>query len=132
MNLTLTESKRRLLQVLQKQRRDEAGYVKVTVVLLDKGWGTTMIAEALGLDDWEMRVTGPLVDAQHIFHERYKGCVYYLQAPVILAMGPQLVFLSTWPTVSCEMVSTRACSQFSQRVMGRTWTKAAWESASLS
>ena len=34
MNLTLTEAERAQLRVLQKQRRDEAGYVKVTVVLL--------------------------------------------------------------------------------------------------
>lgn len=52
MNLTLTESERKQLQVLQKQRRDEAGYVKVTVLLLlDKGWAVATIAEALGLDD---------------------------------------------------------------------------------
>ena len=52
MNLTLTESDRQQLQALQKQRRDEAGYVKVTVVLLlDKGWAVATIAEALGLDD---------------------------------------------------------------------------------
>ncbi|MEJ7662227.1 MAG: hypothetical protein WKG07_22985 [Hymenobacter sp.] len=34
MNVELTESERQHLRQLQKQRRDEAGYVKVTVVLL--------------------------------------------------------------------------------------------------
>jgi transposase len=52
MNLTLTEAERAQLRVLQKQRRDEAGYVKVTVVLLlDKGRSAASIAEDLGLDD---------------------------------------------------------------------------------
>ena len=37
---------------LQKQRRDDEGYVKVTVVLmLDGGWGAGQVAQALGLDD---------------------------------------------------------------------------------
>lgn len=52
MNLTLTESERNQLRVLQKQRRDDAGYVKVTVLLLlDKGRPVASIAEDLGLDD---------------------------------------------------------------------------------
>lgn len=52
MNLTLTAAERIPLQALQKQRRDEAAYVKVTVVLLlDKGWAVATIAQALGLDD---------------------------------------------------------------------------------
>ncbi len=52
MNLTLTEAERAQLRALQKQRRDEAGYVKVTVVLLlDKGRSVASIAEDLGLDD---------------------------------------------------------------------------------
>ena len=37
---------------MQKQRRDEQGYVKVTVVLmLDSGWPVGRVAEALGLDE---------------------------------------------------------------------------------
>jgi transposase len=48
MKLELTETERQL----QKQRRDEVGYVKVTVVLiLDAGWGAGQVAQALGLDD---------------------------------------------------------------------------------
>ena len=52
MNLALTEPERKQLRQLQKQRRDEQGYVKVTVVLmLDAGWGAGQVAQALGLDD---------------------------------------------------------------------------------
>ena len=52
MNLVLTEPERGQLRAWQKQRRDKAGYVKVTVVLLlDKGWAVATIAETLGLDD---------------------------------------------------------------------------------
>ncbi len=52
MNLTLTEAERAQLRVLQKQRRDEAGYVKATVVLLlDKGCSVASVAEDLGLDE---------------------------------------------------------------------------------
>lgn len=52
MDLTLTEVERAGLRALQKERRDEAGYVKVTVVLLlDEGRSVASIAEDLGLDD---------------------------------------------------------------------------------
>lgn len=52
MHLTLTEPERKQSQALRKQRRDGAGYVKVTRLrLLDKGWAVATIAEALGLDD---------------------------------------------------------------------------------
>lgn len=52
MDVALTESERAHLRQLQKQRRDDAGYVKVTVVLmLDAGWGAGQVAQALGLDD---------------------------------------------------------------------------------
>lgn len=52
MKVKLTETERAALRQLQKQRRDEAGYVKVTVVLmLDAGWGAGQVAQALGLDD---------------------------------------------------------------------------------
>jgi transposase len=51
MEVILTEAQRRQLRALQKQRRDQDGYVKVTVVLLlDKGRAPGSIAEDLGLD----------------------------------------------------------------------------------
>jgi transposase len=52
MNVALTESERQYLRQLQKQRRDEAGYVKVTVLLLlDKCRPLASIADDLGLDE---------------------------------------------------------------------------------
>lgn len=52
MNVALTDSERTHLRQLQKQRRDESGYVKVTVVLLlDKGRSAGSIANDLGLDE---------------------------------------------------------------------------------
>lgn len=52
MNVVLTEAERGQLRQLQKQRRDEAGYVNVTVVvLLDKGRSAPLIADDLGLDE---------------------------------------------------------------------------------
>ncbi len=52
MNLSLSESERTELRQLQKQQRDDAGYVKVTVILLlDKGRSAGSIADDLGLDD---------------------------------------------------------------------------------
>ncbi len=52
MNVELTESERHTLRQLQKQRRDEAGYVKVTVILLlDKRRPLASIADDLGLDE---------------------------------------------------------------------------------
>ena len=52
MNVELTESERQHLRRLQKHRRDEAGYVKVTVVLLlDKQRSLASIADDLGLDE---------------------------------------------------------------------------------
>ena len=52
MIVTLTDSDRQHLRQLQKQRRDEQGYVRVTVILLlDKGRSAGSIAEDLGLDD---------------------------------------------------------------------------------
>lgn len=51
MNVALTDSERQHLRQLQKQRRDEDGYVTVTVVLLlDAGWSVATVAETLGLD----------------------------------------------------------------------------------
>lgn len=37
MNLTLTEAEGKQLRTMQQQRRDEAGHVKLTVLLRDKG-----------------------------------------------------------------------------------------------
>lgn len=52
MNVSLTDSDRHALRQLQKQRRDEAGYVKVTVILLlDKQRPLASVADDLGLDD---------------------------------------------------------------------------------
>ena len=52
MNLSLTDAERTRLRQLQKQRRDDEGYVKVTVILLlDKGRPAGSIADDLGLDD---------------------------------------------------------------------------------
>ena len=51
MNVRLTDSERNQLRQWQKQRRDNEGYVKVTVVLLlDKGRSAGSIADDLGLD----------------------------------------------------------------------------------
>jgi transposase len=51
MNVSLTDSERKQLRQWQKQRRDNEGYVKVTVVLLlDKGRSAGSIADDLGLD----------------------------------------------------------------------------------
>ena len=52
MKVELTESERQHLRQLQKQRCDEAGYVKVTVVLLlDKRRPLASIADDRGLDE---------------------------------------------------------------------------------
>lgn len=52
MNLALTDPERRELRQLQKQRRDDDGYVKVTVVLmLDAGRSPATVAQDLGLDE---------------------------------------------------------------------------------
>lgn len=52
MNVSLTPVERAQLQQWQKQRRDNDGYVKVTVVLLlDKGRSASSIADDLGLDE---------------------------------------------------------------------------------
>ena len=52
MNVALTDSERQALRQLQKQRRDEEGYVKITVLLLlDKCRSLPSIADDLGLDE---------------------------------------------------------------------------------
>ena len=62
MNVKLTGPERQQLRQLQKQRRDEAGYVKVTVILLlDKVCPLASIADDLGLDEVTVGTCGPLV-----------------------------------------------------------------------
>ena len=52
MNVRLTDAERKQLRQWQKQRRDNEGYVKVTVVLLlDKDRSVPSIADDLGLDE---------------------------------------------------------------------------------
>ena len=52
MRVELTESERQYLRQLQKQRRDDEGYVKVMVILLlDKRRPLASIADDLGLDE---------------------------------------------------------------------------------
>ena len=52
MNVSLTDSERAQPRQRQKQRRDNDGYVKVTVVLMpDAGWPVGTVAEALGWDE---------------------------------------------------------------------------------
>ena len=75
MNVQLTESERQHLRGLQKQRRDEAGYVKVTVVLLlDKRRSLASIADDLGLDESTVyryaRAFGALGVEKYLAHEQ--------------------------------------------------------------
>lgn len=75
MNVVLTETERGQLRVLQKQRRDEAGYVKVTtVLLLDKGRPVPVIADDLGLDEATVyryaRAFAALGLARYLAHEQ--------------------------------------------------------------
>ena len=63
------------MRQLQKQRRDEAGYVKVTVILLlDKGRPLATIADDLGLDEATVyryvRAFGTLGVDQYLAHEQ--------------------------------------------------------------
>jgi transposase len=52
MNIALTETECPHLRQLPKQRRDDEGYVKVTVILmLNAGRATATVAQDLGLDD---------------------------------------------------------------------------------
>ena len=73
MNVELTAPERQRLRQLQKQRRDEAGYVKVTVILLlDKGRPLATIADDLGLDEAQVyryvRAFGTLGVDQYLAH----------------------------------------------------------------
>ena len=75
MNLGLTDSERTQLRQWQKQRRDDEGYVKVTVVLLlDKGRAVASIADDLGLDEATVyryaRAFADLGLAKYLAHEQ--------------------------------------------------------------
>lgn len=75
MQVRLTEGERQELRQLQKQRRDNDGYVKVTVVLLlDKGRSLASIADDLGLDEATAyryaRAFTELGLSQYLAHER--------------------------------------------------------------
>ena len=75
MKVQLTDSERRQLQQWQKQRRDNDGYVKVTVVLLlDKGRSASSMADDLGLDEATVyryaRAFAALGLAKYLAHEQ--------------------------------------------------------------
>ncbi len=75
MKVSLTVEQRRALRQLQKQRRDDEGYVKVTVLLmLDSGWSLVSVAEALGLDEATgyryVRAFTDLGLEKYLLHER--------------------------------------------------------------
>jgi len=75
MNVSLTAAERTQLRQWQKQRRDNDGYVKVTVVLLlDAGWPVATVAETLGLDEATVyRYVRAFVDlglAKYLAHEQ--------------------------------------------------------------
>ena len=75
MNVKLTAPERQQLRQLQKQRRDEAGYVNVTVILLlDKGRPLATIADDLGLDEATVyryvRAFAALGLARYLAHEQ--------------------------------------------------------------
>jgi transposase len=75
MNVSLTPAERAQLQQWQKQRRDNDGYVKVTVMLLlDKGRSAGSIADDLGLDEATVyRYTCAFADlglAKYLAHEQ--------------------------------------------------------------
>jgi transposase len=75
MNVSLTPAERTQLRQWQKQRRDNEGYVKVTVVLLlDAGWPATTVAETLGLDEATVyryaRAFADLGLAKYLAHEQ--------------------------------------------------------------
>ena len=75
MNVKLTVPERQQLRQLQKQRRDEAGYVKVTVILLlDKRRPLTSVADDLGLNETTVyryaRAFTMLGVARYLAHEQ--------------------------------------------------------------
>lgn len=75
MNVSLTAPERAQLRQWQKQRRDNEGYVKVTVVLmLDAAWPVATVAETLGLDEATVyryaRAFAELGLAKYLAHEQ--------------------------------------------------------------
>lgn len=75
MQIHLSETDRTALRQLQKQRRDDAGYVKVTVVLmLDAGRSPATVAQDLGLDEATVyryaQAFAALGLAKYLDHER--------------------------------------------------------------
>ena len=75
MNVSLTVVERAQLRQWQKQRRDDDGYVKVTVVLMpDAGWAVATVAETLGLDEATVyrhaRAFADLGLARYLAHEQ--------------------------------------------------------------
>ena len=78
MTVTLTTSERQHLRQLQKQRRYEDGYVKVTVILLlDKRRPLASVADDLGLDETTVyryaRAFTTLGVDQYLAHEQPGG-----------------------------------------------------------
>jgi transposase len=74
MKVSLTDTERQQLRALQKQRRDEEGYVKVRVVLLlDAGRSAATVAQDLGLDEGTVyryaAAFARLERAQYLAHE---------------------------------------------------------------
>ena len=75
MKVSLTADERQTLRQLQKQRRDDEGYVKVTVILLlDAGRSLVTVAQDLGLDETtvyrHVRSFTDLGLATYLLHER--------------------------------------------------------------
>ena len=78
MNVCLTDAERTQLRQWQKQRRDEDGYVKVTVLLmLDAGRPLASVADDLGLDETTVyryaRAFTTLGVDQYLAHEQPGG-----------------------------------------------------------
>ena len=75
MNVGLTEAERKQLRQWQKQRRDNDGYVKVTVLLmLDAGRPLATVVQDLGLDEATVyryaRAFADLGLAKYLAHEQ--------------------------------------------------------------
>ena len=120
MQVHLTDSERRALRQLQKQRRDEDGYVKVTVVLmLDSGWPVGSVAEALGLDEATLyryvRAFADLGLEQYLAHERpgYWGLLNSSQLAALChevntTLYTDVKALQTWLAETCNVTYSRS------------------------
>ncbi len=120
MQVHLTASERRALRQLQKQRRDDEGYVKVTVVLmLDSGWPVGSVAEALGLDEATLyryvRAFTDLGLEKYLAHERpgYWGLLSSVQLAglcqeVNTTLYTDTKALQTWLAETYEVVYSRS------------------------